>query len=235
MRFEPLAGAGLLALAAGCHAPSQPIHIWELAYEQDFSSAEDFEGFAFSDARAWRWSDGGERAALELYGASDYTPPFRSPRNIALLPGLEFGDFDMEVELLQTGRDYGHRDMCLFFGFESPERFYYVHLAPAPDQNAHNVFLVDGAPRRNLLEPQLRGVDWGVDVWHTVRIERRVVEGSIAVHWDGSEQPILVAFDETIDWGRIGFGSFDDTGRVTAVRIWAPESRALKGEGQPFQ
>ncbi len=42
------------------------------------------------------------------------------------------------------------------------------------------------------------------------------------------------AKDKTFEWGRVGFGSFDDTGRVAAVRLYAPESRkALSGD--PFE
>jgi hypothetical protein len=58
--------------------------------------------------------------------------------------------------------------------------------------------------------------------------------GTIRVFWDGSPEPILEAVDTTFDWGRIGFGSFDDSGRVSRVRVWAPQVRLPRGGAAPF-
>jgi hypothetical protein len=33
----------------------------------------------------------------------------------------------------------------------------------------------------------------------------------------------MTATDKTFGWGYVGFGTFDDTGRVSNVKIWAPE------------
>jgi hypothetical protein len=98
---------------------------------------------------------------LELVKQSAYQPPFRSPINIALIKGKAFGDFILEADCLQTGKEYGHRDMCLFYGFLSPSRFYYTHLATAADPNAHNCFVVNDAARRNFASHVSKGVDWG--------------------------------------------------------------------------
>ena len=185
----------------------------------ELDDAGGLDALAFSDPDAWRWVEDEVRGALELHGASDYAPPFRSPRNIALLNDVEFGDFDLTVDAKQTGREYGHRDLCFFFGFQSPSRYYYVHLATTPDRNAHNVFLVDGAARRNLLPPQEEGVDWGTDAWHRVRIERRADAGTIRVFFDDLETPVLEVTDDTFGFGRVGVGSFDDTGRFRDLRV----------------
>ena len=199
-------------------------------YELGFENPESIEALDFSDPAAWRWSDG----SLELFAASDYEPPHRSPRNIALLREVVAGDFVLEAELMQTGREYGHRDMCLFFGFESPERYYYVHLASEPDQNAHNVFLVDRAPRRNLTPVAAQGIDWGENAWHRVRLVRMSATGRIEVYFDDMRAPVLVAHDTTLSTGRIGFGSFDDTGRVRRVRMRGADLRRVSGTADPF-
>ena len=89
--------------------------------------------FTFTDANAWRTGGDAEGPYLELFAASEYTPPHRSPLNIALLDGRTLGDFVLEAELQQTGREYGHRDLCLFFGYQGPSQFYYVHLASVAD------------------------------------------------------------------------------------------------------
>lgn len=195
----------------------------------DLSAPEVLDRLVFTDAAAWRVARDEDVPALELFGASDYQPPFRSPLNIALLREWEFDSFTLDVELKQTGRAYGHRDLCLFFGVQSAQRFYYVHLATTPDANAHNVFLVDGAARRNLLSPQAHGVDWG-DRWHHVRLERDVDTGSIRVFFDDLKQPILEVVDRTLLRGRVGVGSFDDTGRFRAWSILGEKTHAAHAQ-----
>ena len=157
--------------------------------------------------------------ALELFGECDYAPKVRSPRCIALLDQVEVEDFVMEVRLKQTGRDYGHRDMCIFFGFEGPSRYYYVHLASKADDHAHNIFLVDNAARRKIATRTTEGVDWGRDLWHRVLVERRASDGLIAVYFDSEAEPIMIAHDRTLGWGRVGVGSFDDTGMVDYIQV----------------
>lgn len=205
---------------------------YEVVYEQSCAEPSCADDFIFSDPRAWRARSGPRGPALELREKSTYRPPHRSPLSIALIEGVEVRDFDLEVDLIQTGRNYGHRDLCLFFGFQSPSRFYYTHLATSPDANAHNVFLVNNAPRTNLIPPLTTGIDWGREIWHHVRIERRVDEGTIKVYWDDEGEPVLTATDTTIGWGRVGFGSFDDSGLVKNVVLRAPVKRATTGD--PF-
>ena len=65
-------------------------------------------------------------------------------------------------------------------------------------------------------------MNWGLGVWHKVRLERNVAAGSIKVYFDDMTEPIMIAEDKTFGAGQIGFGSFDDTGMVDNIRIWSP-------------
>lgn len=211
--------------------PGEPPAGFELVFDSRVDEAE----LLFSDPAAWQRngsaSEGG--LTLELASQSAYQPPHRSPVNIALLAPWLFDRFVLEVEVQQTGREYGHRDACFFFAFESAERFYYAHLATAPDDRAHNVFLVDGADRAKTAPVNEAGVDWGQEEWHTVRIERGVsAPERTEVYFDGATTPTVSSSDLTIRWGRLGVGSFDDTARFRALRVWAPETRPA--EGNPF-
>lgn len=201
---------------------------WRLAYEQHFDGPESFAALALTDPGAWTFADDGQTRSLELVRQSKYQPPFRSPLNMALLAEPVLGDFILEVDLVQTGREYGHRDMCLFFGFQDPAHFYYVHLATAADEHAHNVFIVNGAPRTKLAQPATSGVQWGLGVWHRVRLERRLADGSIRVFFDDLAQPVMATTDRTFGAGWIGFGSFDDTGKIDNIRVWSPTKPETK-------
>lgn len=224
----PLLLAGILASglprAAQAGAPPPPALPagYTLLYEQTFQSESALKDFLFSDPAAWRVSIEDGRGALELHRQSQYTPPVRSPFNIALLANKRFGDFILEAEVTQTGREYGHRDMCFFFGVKDPANFYYAHLATAADDHAHNVFIVNDEPRVKLGPALTRGVDWGLNRWHRIRLERRVADGSIKVFFDDFTRPVLVATDKHFNAGLVGIGSFDDTGKVSSLRIWGP-------------
>lgn len=181
-----------------------------------------------TDPGAWKFAADGESFALELAQQSKYEPAVRSPFNMALVADRTFGDFVLEVDLIQTGREYGHRDMCLFFGFQDPSHFYYVHLATAADDHAHNVFIVDGAPRTKIARETTQGVNWGLNVWHRIRLERRLGDGLIRVFFDDLSRPVMVANDSTFGEGWIGLGSFDDTGKMDNLRVWSPTAATEK-------
>jgi hypothetical protein len=202
---------------------------YRLLYEQVFDDELSTNEFVFSDPVAWQIGPGRTSHALELVRQSRYQPPVRSPVNLALLSDRAFGDFILEADLVQTGREYGHRDMCIYFGFQNPTNFYYVHIATAADDHAHNVFLVKNAPRTKIARQTTQGVNWGLNVWHRIRLERRLADGSIRVFFDDLSKPLMIAEDRTFAAGHLGFGSFDDTGKIDNIRIWGPsvESRPV--------
>jgi len=196
----------------------------QLVYSQDFESDDVLEDFEMTDSRAWKIGSGDTGKTLELYGKSEYESRVRSPFNIALLKDIVVGDFILEANLAQSGREYGHRDLCLFFNVNSPTNFYYVHIASVADNNANNIFLVNDEPRTNIATKTTNGTNWGpTNSWHKVKIVRKVEEGSIKIYFDDMKKPIMEANDKHFVAGRIGFGSFDDTGQFDNIKIWAPK------------
>jgi hypothetical protein len=202
----------------------------KLLYEQDFAKPECVKQFVFSDPAAWKYGGG----ALELaYDKgkykSSYNPKHRSPIHIALVADRVFTDFTLDCELMSTIPAYGHQDVCLFFGFEAPQKYYYVHIARAADMNAHNVFIVNDAPRTNIAKETTKGVDWKADTWHKVRLVRDTKAGTIEVYFDDFAKPVMKAEDRTFAKGHVGFGSFDDTMKVRNVRVTGPAAEVLTG------
>jgi hypothetical protein len=176
------------------------------------------KGWDFTDPEAWRVATHDGKHILEQYKASKYEPAVRSPFNIALAPGVDVGDFVLDLKVRSTGRDYGHRDLCLFFGHVDPSHFYYVHLGKEADPHANSIFLVDGKPRVSIAEKRTSGTPW-TDGWHRVRVVRKVESGLIEVYFDDLTKPAMTAHDKTFAHGRIGVGSFDDTGQFDDITI----------------
>jgi hypothetical protein len=218
---------------------------YKLQYEQSFKSKDALDEFMMTDPSAWALGKVQGNRALSLTGASDYSPPHRSPLNIALIKGRTFGSFVLEVDIQQSGvkgtpikeymtqyenaadaPGYAHRDFCFFFGFEDPSHFMYIHIAKAGDNNAHNVFVVNEAPRTPITDFRTLGADWGVEEWKKIRIVSDIDKGTVALFFDDMLTPIMIADDVPFEEGFIGFGSFDDIGHVDNIRIYAPESAA---------
>jgi hypothetical protein len=178
-----------------------------------------------TDPAAWRVieSDDGH-VYSQFKKQSDYQPPHRSPFNISLLEGASVGDFTLDVRVLSTHEDYGHRDACVVFGYQDPAHFYYVHFGKETDDHANQIFIVNDKPRVKISTKTSSGTPWD-DKWHHVRIVRRVDEGLIEVFFDDMETPVMTATDKTFAHGRIGIGTFDDTSD------W--DDLVLRGERKP--
>lgn len=185
--------------------------------------AEDFDDgidrWEPTDPAAWAWAaEGGRRYLAMVSEKSDYRPKVRSPRGIALLKGIVVRDFVLDVDLQYTHKDYGHASLCLFFGHQDPEHYYYVHLGKRADAHANSIFIVDGKPRVSIARTRTDGTDWD-RAWHRVRIRRDTSSGGIEVFFDDMEKPVMTAEDRTFLWGRVGVGSFDDKGNFDTIRL----------------
>jgi len=127
----------------------------------------------------------------------------------------------MELNLASTVEENPNQDLCLFFGYQDPANFYYIHIASQPDDVHHKIHVVDDADRTSITADYNTGVTWGTD-WHTARVIRDVDSGAIEVYFDDMSAPIMTATDDRFQLGRIGLGSFDDTGRFDNIRVWLP-------------
>ena len=185
---------------------------------------DDFENGASrwepTDAKAWKIIEQGKNHVFNQFVKnSDYKPPHRSPYNRAMIKDVVVGSFVLDVKLQSTIPDYGHRDLCLFFGSQDPAHLYYVHLGKKMDPHANNVFIVNAADRKSISKTTTDGTPWD-DEWHHVRLVRDVKTGSIEVYFDDMRKPAMTAIDKSFTWGRVGVGSFDDTGNFDDIRLW---------------
>lgn len=171
-----------------------------------------------TDPAAWKVIDTKAGKAYRLFQQSKFKPPHRSPANISLVKDVSVGDFVLEAKVQSTGKDGAHRDMCLFFGYQDPAHFYYVHIAKRADDHANQIFIVNGEPRKKISSKTSPGTPWDDD-WHTVKIVRRMADGTIEIYFDDMKTPIMTATDKTFAWGRVGLGSFDDTGNWSQFKL----------------
>ena len=93
-----------------------------------------------------------------------------------------------------------------------------MHIANKSDAHANSIFIVNGEPRVSIAKTRTEGTKWD-EGWHTVRLVRDVEQGTIEVFFDDGEEPIMTAVDDNFKSGRIGVGSFDDTGQFDDIRL----------------
>jgi hypothetical protein len=202
----------LLIIAGTASAADLP-----LVYEETFDqNAKNWEP---TDPAAWKVVASDGNKYYSQFAKSKYSPPHRSPINIALLRDVVVGDFVLEARCRSTIKDYGHRDMCLVFGYQDPAHFYYVHLGKQADDHANQIFIVNDAPRIKISTKSTPGTNW-TDDWHRVKVVRRVSDGTIEVYFDDMKSPVMTASDKNFTSGRIGLGTFDDTGDWDDVKLY---------------
>ncbi len=220
-------GGGASAGAGGTNPDQPPAGVpasYKLVYSQSFADAASMGDLVFANPTQWKHDAAGFIAST---GAS-YAPPFRSPFSVAIIKSIKVTSFVMDAEMLQTSPSGdGHRDMVFIWNFLNPSQFYYAHISTAHDAVAHNILIVDNADRKAISTTFTTGYDWGRDVWKKLRVVRDVASGAMSVFdLDVPATPILTASDKTFTDGYVGFGSFDNSGQVRNVKVWAATSTA---------
>jgi hypothetical protein len=252
MRLTPIIAVAIASIAFGCvgfaleerdisraraAAPLPERDGLPLVFHEDFKDPEKgFGRFDFLDPKDWKMAKDGDRNVLSLFqkptNESAGKPPVRSPFGRAMIKDLYVGECVMEVRFKSTIKPYGHQDLCLYFGEVDVSHLYYVHFGREPDPNAGNIFIVNGAPRKNLLPPHKKTTDW-TENYHTATVIRKA-DGKIDVRFD--DKPYLAVDDKTFPVGRVGVGSFDDTGDFAEITVWgkkaekpaAPEEKTVQ-------
>lgn len=192
-----------------------------LLFCDNFQSG-DAANWAPGDPKAWKMTKLGDNFVYEQFGQSKVKNPVRSPFNRCLLKEKRVSSFVFDVKFQSTKKDYGHRDLCLFFGFQDPSHHYYVHFGKKTDDHANQIFIVNDAPRTKISTRTTAGTNWD-DEWHHARIVRDVESGRIEVFFDDMETPVMTATDKTFSWGQVGIGSFDDTGRFDDIFLFGDQ------------
>src|SRR5690606_32481060 len=179
-----------------------------------------------------KWQFPGDRIVLAEAG-TDPGDGIRRPFEYAVLTeGPELGSFALDAEVrLDAPASVNNRDVIVVFGWRSDTQYYYAHLSQDNTIYAHNgIFKVDGKDRERI-DDQWDGAVGAPpavtdEEWHDVRVVRCADSGDVAVYVDGLDTPLLTANDTTFGEGRVGFGSFDNTGSLRDLVVTPAEEPA---------
>lgn len=209
LRYAIILGLGTV-LAASTATADDKIDL-PLIFEDDFENGA--KHWQPTDPKAWKITKTDRGNAYNQFKLSKYKPPQNSPFNMAILKDIIVGDFVFTVKVKSTtGRKNGHRDMCVFFGYQNPSQFYYSHQGLRADPKSNQIFIVNNADRKKISKKTSSGSNWADEGWHMIKVVRRVADGTIEVYFDDMKTPAKVAVDKNLLWGQIGLGSYDDDG-----------------------
>ncbi|MER6947910.1 calcium-binding protein [Nonomuraea sp. NPDC000554] len=171
-----------------------------------------------------KWQFPGDQVILAEAGVSRPGP--RRPFEYAVLKsGPAFGSVQIDAEVrLDTPTSISNRDVIIVFGYRSDTEFYYVHLSQDNTIYPHNgIFVVNNADRLRIDDQWNGHVGAPPAVtdmeWHKVRVRHCTGTGRISVFVNDSPTPLITATDRTFTSGRVGFGSFDNIGRMRDMKV----------------
>ena len=174
-----------------------------------------------------KWDLPGDQIILKEAGDNP-NDGIRRPFEYAILDGRDFGSVQIDANVrLDAPSSVNNRDIIIVFGWQSDTEYYYAHVSQDNTIYAHNgIFKVDGKDRERI-DHQWDGAIGAPpaitdEEWHDVRVTHCAGTGEIAVWVDGDDTPLMTATDTTFDGGRIGFGSFDNTGRMRDLVVSVP-------------
>jgi hypothetical protein len=210
----------VLAGFAGCEGRGTTSELPLLA-RYDFQDGG-AEGWQPRDAENWRVV--GEDGSMVYQLVAPGEPgEIRAPTSWSVLADLPVSSFVFTGRLKShADSDNPNRDMCLFFHYQDPTHFYYVHFSASSDE-VHNIIgMVNGADRIKVnREPAGESVFRLTDTgWHEFKLTFDAGTGEVQVFLDDTETPILTASELAFRDGIVGIGSFDDTGSFDDLKLW---------------
>lgn len=179
----------------------------------DFSDG-DLSQWLLPKASDWQIASEGGNRFLRLAVAGQIGEP-RRPLQYAIRKNLCVTDFDLRVKVRRLGKS-----MMIAFGYQDTLHFYYAHIS-SDDGNVavHNgLFKVDGGARFRIAgsgsAPVLPDQNW-----QEVRLVRRASTGEMELYVAGDKEPRFRHIDTSFRFGRVGLGSFNETGDFDDFRL----------------
>jgi hypothetical protein len=168
-------------------------------------------------AADWKVDTGDSVPVLRLLEHRGPLPGPRRPIQFALADLPEYGRVTLEADIRPLGGS-----LLIAFAYRDAAHFDYAHFSvdTAAKQPVHNgIFHVYGGERVRISSERGPAAFSATGRWHHVKLTHDAVAGTVDVLVDGQALPALHAVDLSLGPGKIGPGSFDETGEFKNVTI----------------
>jgi hypothetical protein len=166
------------------------------------------------------WKVDTSAAVPELQLLNGKEPPSNLPRRpmqFALAQTEPFGSVTVEADIMPLARS-----VIIVYDYQNPAHFNYAHLSTdtGTKQPVHNgIFHVYGGERVRISNPAGPPAFPQTQRWYHVKLTVGGDTGAVTVLVDGKQIPALSAVDVSLKQGRVGLGSFDETGKFRNIKI----------------
>jgi hypothetical protein len=170
-------------------------------------------------AADWKVDQEDGAPVLRLVEHRGPLPGPRRPIQFALADTEYSGRVTVEGDVKPLGGS-----MLIVFGYRDAAHFDYAHLSvdTGTKQPVHNgVFHVYGGERVRISSEQGPAAFSATGRWHHVKLTHDASTGKVSVMVNGDAVPALDAVDKSLGAGRVGIGSFDETGVYKNISIAA--------------
>ena len=171
-------------------------------------------GKTFSVMKASDWKASAEQ--LDLVVKDEPGVP-RRPKQFAMLQEGPFSKVTMELEVKRNGKS-----LLLVFAYQDAAHYNYAHISvddPAK-QNVHNgVFHVFGGERVRISSLEGGPGLLPTNEWTPVKLVWDGKTGEVRVWANGKTTEALHAVDLSLKHGRVGVGSFNETGSFRNLKV----------------
>jgi hypothetical protein len=165
-----------------------------------------------------------EKGTLRLVTSRGPLPGPRRPIQFALTDVPNYDRLTVEADVMPLDRS-----LLIVFAYRDPAHFDYAHLSTdaAEAQPVHNgIFHVYGGERVRISAESGPAAFASSGRWHHVTLTHDSTSGTVEVAVDGRAVPALHAVDLSLGPGKVGLGSFDETGAFKNIKITAMKLRA---------
>jgi hypothetical protein len=165
----------------------------------------------------WKADRADDVPVLRLVTNRGPLPGPRRPIQFALADVPSYARVAVEADVMPLGRS-----LMIVFAYRDEAHFDYAHLSTdrAAAQPVHNgIFHVYGGERVRISSERGPASFQSTGRWYHVKLTHDASSGAVAVTVDGQAVPALEATDRSLGSGKVGFGSFDETGAFRNLKI----------------
>ena len=142
-------------------------------------------------------------------------PGPRRPFQFAIADTEPFSKVTVEADVKPL-----KRSVIIVYAYQDAAHFDYAHISTDIKTPVHNgIFHVYGGERVRISSRKGPASFPGIDRWYHVKLVQDGTTGTVDVTVDGTAVPALHAVDLSLTEGKVGLGSFNETGDFKNVKI----------------
>lgn len=165
----------------------------------------------------WKLEKGKGSPVLHLLIGREPPPGPRRPMQFALAETPMFHNVTIDADLKPL-----KRSLIIVFAYHDAAHFDYAHLSTdtaTKEPNHNGIFHVYGGERVRISSEAGPPAFAAASRWYHIRLTFDGASGQVRVSVNGQRLSALEASDMSLSSGRVGIGSFDETGDFRAVHI----------------